>query len=386
MIMISSCHKKVEPIDGLWKVIMDVQNNCLPFFMEIKGQQVRLINSDETFDLELKNVGHGIYQVPLSFDENYLEFKYNGSSIDGNFYKKKTDITSEMKISGKRAVDSLRAMEPGDETALAGRWKVDFYNDKNEVEKTTLAIFSSTPQKVLKGSILTKTGDYRFLEGTGLSGKYQLFGFDGQMNFVLDLKVKGDKFEGNIFSGNTWKRKIIGQRDETFSLEDPNSLTKSKDQPVGFKAKNLDGTDFIFNKTSYQNQPVILQILGSWCPNCLDESKFLRDWSKTNTHIPIVGIAFERTDNFKKSVYQVKRLQKNLNLDYKIVIGSIDKDKVKVLDVLKFLENHMSYPTTIFLRKDKSIHSIHTGFSGPATGDAYKKFISMFKKTVSEIQ
>jgi len=45
----------------------------------------------------------------------------------------------------------------------------------------------------------------------------------------------------------------------------------------------------------------------------------------------------------------------------------------------------MSYPTTIFLNKDKSIHSIHTGFSGPATGKAFLDFNKKFKKTISEI-
>jgi len=84
-----ACNKKIDPIDGRWKVIMDVQNNCLPFLLEINGNQVKLINSDEAFDLELKSVGHGIYQVPLSFDENYLEFKYTGEALEGTYNKKR---------------------------------------------------------------------------------------------------------------------------------------------------------------------------------------------------------------------------------------------------------------------------------------------------------
>jgi len=238
-----------------------------------------------------------------------------------------------MKISGKRTNQNYRAMEQGQDTQLVGKWKVKFLNDKLEVEKLALAVFHANNEKVIKGSILTKTGDYRFLEGVGKSSQFQLFGFDGQMNFVVDVSVKADKFEGYIYSGNDWKRKIIGSRDEQFSLEDASTLTKSKNQATNFKARNLDGSSFIFDGNSYKDQPVILQVLGSWCPNCLDESKFLRDWMKENPGVPIIGIAFERADSFKKAVYQIERFEKNLNLDYKIVVGSIDKDQVKVLDV-----------------------------------------------------
>ncbi len=382
-----ACNKKIEKIDGSWKVIMDVQGQCLPFLMDIKGEKVKLINSDESFDLDLKSVGHGIYIVPLSFDENYLEFKYNGSSIDGFYYKKKKDkITSEMKISGKRTQEKFRSIEKGNETSLAGKWKVSFFDKENKLEKTALAIFEANSEKVIKGSILTKTGDYRFLEGVGKTSKFQLFGFDGQMNFVFDVLVKGNKFEGYIYSGNEWKRKVEGLRDENFSLEDPNSLTKAKSQNIKFNAKNLDGSEFNFDEKTYEGKPVILQIFGSWCPNCLDESKFLKQWMKTGDAIDVIAISFERASSLKKAAYQVERLKKSLGLDYKFVIGSIDKDEVKVLDVLPFLENHMSYPTMIFLTKEKKIHSIHTGFSGPATGIAYQEFITKFNKTIAEIK
>ena len=39
------------------------------------------------------------------------------------------------------------------------------------------------------------------------------------------------------------------------------------------------------------------------------------------------------------------------------------------------LNKIISYPTTIFIDKKGNVRKIYTGFSGPATGEAYTDFV-----------
>jgi hypothetical protein len=50
----------------------------------------------------------------------------------------------------------------------------------------------------------------------------------------------------------------------------------------------------------------------------------------------------------------------------------------------------MSYPTTIFLNRNHEVVGIHTGFNGPATGQAYinqnRAFDRMMKEMAYELK
>ena len=42
--------------------------------------------------------------------------------------------------------------------------------------------------------------------------------------------------------------------------------------------------------------------------------------------------------------------------------------------IFGMLNQIMSFPTSIFIGKDGNVWGIHTGFNGPATGEAYINF------------
>ena len=50
------------------------------------------------------------------------------------------------------------------------------------------------------------------------------------------------------------------------------------------------------------------------------------------------------------------------------------------------LSKIISYPTTIFLDRNKRVIKIHTGFNGPATGEKYIEFKKEFDRTIKEMQ
>jgi len=42
----------------------------------------------------------------------------------------------------------------------------------------------------------------------------------------------------------------------------------------------------------------------------------------------------------------------------------------------------MSFPTTLLVDQQGKIMAIHTGFSGPATGQAYEDLVKKFKQEI----
>ena len=61
----------------------------------------------------------------------------------------------------------------------------------------------------------------------------------------------------------------------------------------------------------FKNKVVIVQILGSWCPNCMDETNFLVNTYYPKYHsqgVEVVGLAYERTTDFAKSQKTLQQL------------------------------------------------------------------------------
>ena len=49
------------------------------------------------------------------------------------------------------------------------------------------------------------------------------------------------------------------------------------------------------------------------------------------------------------------------------------------------LKDIIGFPTTIIIDKKGDVRKIHTGFSGPGTGEHYIEFISEFEKLTNDL-
>mgnify|MGYP003652441515 CR=1 FL=1 len=128
----------------------------------------------------------------------------------------------------------------------------------------------------------------------------------------------------------------------------------------------------------FKNKPVVIQIMGSWCPNCLDETKFLVDFNKNNKdlNIEMVALAFEYAKTKDKAFKSIERLKDRIGVPYSILLAQ---------EKLPMLNHVLSYPTTIFIDKKGMVRKIKTGFNGPATGDKFVQFKKEFKAFVTEL-
>ncbi len=259
---------------------------------------------------------------------------------------------------------------------IDGRWEVKFSPDQKD-ESNALGIFKSNGNSI-SGTFQTETGDYRFLEGNISGGNFALSSFDGAHAYVFTGEIKGDSINGIFYSGSKYRTTWTALRNENASLRNPDSLSYliSKNQPFVFNhAKQLNGKPFLFSSANYQNKVVIIQIMGTWCPNCLDETKVLKElYNDLHTSgLEIISVCYEADIEQKKQLKKLKDFKKRSKIPYTILYGGLANKELASSD-FGMLNQVMSFPTSIFIGKDGDVWSIHTGFNGPATGKAYIDF------------
>jgi thiol-disulfide isomerase/thioredoxin len=371
---------KLKPGTYRAVLVLDTINEIeLPFNFDVikKGKKLQIIikNASEKIVVdEITIKGDSVnFKMPV-FDTEFRTKLVNGN-LQGvwiNHYRKEKNI-----IPFKAEFDNPNrfSFAPGKMNPyFEGRWETTFSPGKPDSSKA-IGIFNHLEQTdYIHGTFLTETGDYRFLEGMKVTNKLYLSCFDGSHAFLFIAIHKDNKFTGTFYSGAHWKEEWIAVKNEEFKLRDAEEITTIKDpntQP-NFTFPNLDGNKVSLSDKKFENKPVIIQIMGSWCPNCMDESNYLggifKQYQKQG--LEIIALAFEKTDDLTIATKNVNRLKKKFDLQYEILLTQLT-GKDKAGETFPALSKITAFPTTIFLNKEHKIVKIHTGFSGPATGNDY---------------
>lgn len=195
---------------------------------------------------------------------------------------------------------------------------------------------------------------------------------------------------GNFFSGNYWSEPFVTKCNEAFQLPDANTLTFLKEgyDTIDFSFTDKNGNIISLSDERFKNKVVLVQIMGTWCPNCLDETKFYANYYKNNpdTKLEIVALAFEYVKTEGAALKNIKRLKGNTSITYPVLLAQYgSSSKVKADEKLPMLNHVLSYSITIFIDKTGTVRKIHTGFNGPATGDKFTEFKTEFKSFVNTL-
>ena len=125
--------------------------------------------------------------------------------------------------------------------------------------------------------------------------------------------------------------------------------------------------------------------MGTWCPNCRDETEFLVNYRKTHPEksFGIVALAFERHRDPDLARRAIRKYIDHFGLDYEVLyVGNNNKDEAGRM--LPFLGKVVSFPTLVFLDRNNRVVATHTGFNGPAT-DKYEQFSREFDVLIDSL-
>lgn len=374
------------PKNGAWRGTFKVANGQeSPFNFELQGKTAYLINGSERFELKGITQKQDSLFIPVDIYDAVLAAKIvSQNELSGVFKKFNTakpdkgiEFTAEY---GKK----YRFFEnPGAASvSLHGNWDVVIGESKNKI----VGVFSQFGNK-LTGTFLTTTGDYRYYEGSVQGNDFYLSAFSGSSPSLIKGKVTGDDLVGEIINVRG-AQAVKGTRNDKAALPDAYTLTTIKEGtafdftfPDAFTGKPVSLKD-----SKYKGKAVIVTILGSWCPNCLDEAAFLSPWYKANKKrgVEIIGLSFERKDDPAFAKTRLEVLKKRFGIDYDILFAGL-ADKEVASKALPALSAVLSFPTTILIDKDGNVSKIHTGYTGPATGKYYEEFVKEFNRDIDEV-
>jgi len=376
---------------GLWRAVLTLSGGAeLPFQMEINKNNnhytFTIINGDERLVLDeyIERNDSLIVRFPVYEAELQL-YVNNEKELTGNFINLTRAENSHIPLKAYAGNQPRFYPESRDATLnVAGRWSVMFSPGTAD-SSYAIGVFHQDGTRVT-GTFLTTSGDYRYLEGVMNGDSLYLSTFNGVFVYLFKAKVKKQTIEGTYWSGPVYSTKFTGFRDENAMLPDANSITSYKDtvSRFAFSFPDTDSNVVKLTDPQFENKVVVVQFMGSWCPNCLDESVFLESFYRQYKEkgVEIVGLSFEKTDDFNRAAGNINRFRNRLGITYTVLYAS---NRSKLKTVFPELENFHSYPTTMFLDKQHKIRKIHAGFSGAATGDEYLKFQEEFLQTIEKL-
>ena len=358
-----------------------IYDNESDFHIELINGEERIILNDITIGRDLATAKDTIViQFPVY--GSYLRGIFEGNVLEGEWVvpnRGEYRIPFVAKHGMNHRFTNLKKEPVMD---LSGKWETLFELDTDEPYPAVGEFVQSG--NLLKGTFLTETGDYRFLEGTVQTDKLYLSVFDGAHAFLFEAKIRPDSTLIGFFrSGKHYRTIWEAKLNPKAELTDPLDLTYLVEgyDRLSFSFENPDGKLVSLDDPEYSGKVKIVQLLGTWCPNCRDETNFLRDYLKYNPNddLAVIGLAFEKYRDPAKAKSTIRNYQEKMKINYEILHAGYF-EKAEAAKALPMINHILSYPTMIFIDKDNKVRRIHTGFTGPATSsfDEFKEDFESF--------
>ena len=376
---ILSCQEKeVQKLEiGTYRGNLITQDNqAMPFIFEVNSESsLKIYNAEEVIEVDEIEYRNDSLFIKLPYFETVIAAKFDGNNFHGQWIEEDRDRS--VAFSAEYDVKE-RFNEVKTDTIInvSGVWEVEF-NDYGNIYPSK-AVLKQNGSRVT-GTYRTPTGDYRFLEGIVNADTLKISTFDGAHAFLFKAHVTDSSMVGSFYSGNHSKETFVGKPNPNFELPDEYTLTFINE---GYDTFNFSFPDLKDNMVSltdekFKDKVVLVQLMGSYCPNCLDETKFYSKFYEENKDkgLEIVALAFENAKTKEKAIKGITRMKHRVGLNYEILIAQIGtNDKGKAQEKMPMLNKVVSYPTTIYLDRTGKVRKIHTGFNGPATGEKYENF------------
>jgi len=355
-------------------------------------QVIYIINGKERLLVDDIKTSNDSIVFTLPFFNASLKIAKKGTKLlDGYFVKTQNNKSVLLPFSAHWGIKARYPNSIKPKYQVSGSWEVSFKGKNNSISKA-VGSFVQKLNGVVTGSFLTPTGDFRFLEGVVSGDTLKLSGFDGGFSTYFEAKLLNDTtlVDGKFYAGSTASSDWFAIKNEDAQLPDEYSYThlREGETSLNFKFKNTNGEYVSIQDEKYKHKVVIVQILGSWCPNCMDETAFLSTFYNENKHrgVEVIGLAYERFDQFEDAKNALALFQKRFNVQYPFLITGVKPSDPQIVEkTLPQIDRIAAFPSTIFIDKTGRVRKIHTGYDGPGTGKFYDAFVKEFNENVNQL-
>lgn len=283
----------------------------------------------------------------------------------------------------------LRATRVAGTPNINGTWIIPHKTNKGEGSWRFVVQQSDTG---VIATILRVDGDAGAMTGQFREGKFRLAHFDGTRPSVLDIVVNADS------SLQLESRGARGPAAIYTALRPATALAQGIAEPANFathtSVKDLreplrfSGTDTagrVFDNTDkrFVGKVVIVNVTGSWCPNCHDEAPYLSKLYQQyrSRGVEIVALDFEEPEQ----LVELKRLKafiKRYDIAYPYLVAGETR---QVLEKLPQAVNLNTWPATFFLGRDGTVRAVRTGFAAKASGSFHNSLEADYESIIQSL-
>lgn len=390
-----------DDLTGSWRAVIESPGGELPFELRIEppGSAVPAIARNGQEEAPFTSVDRAGDEVRLRIDgydsEIVARLDRDGHTLTGHWSRTSLEGVSALPFHATRGfpyrfVPLSGSGEEGPGTSVAGAWAVTFVDASGR--DPARAEFRQEGSQVT-GTFLTSAGDYRYLEGDIQDDRLRLSCFDGGHVFLFDAILEPDgRLTGDFWSRDvyhaTWSARRLEDPGAPDGMPDPGTLVqlRNDDGRLSFTFPDLAGVPVSLSDERFRGRVVVVNLFGSWCPNCNDEAPVLVDWYRRfgDRGLEVVGLAFELTGDPVRDGAFVRKFARRHGVEYPLLLAGV-ADKERAAASLPDLTGVAAFPTTIFVGRDGRVRHIHTGFEGPGTGEHHRQLVREMEARIENL-
>jgi len=394
VLVVAACSPRVDaPQLGAYRAVLRLPGGDTPFGFEIAQEQQQyvlyLTNGTERTRVSNVQVADGELTAVFPGYENSLRAKLRRDELAGSVTLIKAGGKEQVIPFTAKLGETYRFYEkPSTDNAdVAGTWEATLTNEHRETTKAILLLEQRYDR--VTGSVMTPTGDHRFLEGQIHGDELQLSTFAGGLAYLYKLKVVANGgLEGDYWQGLASHEKVAATRNDAATLAGAGKQTAMRDstQPLNFTFPDVDGRPVSLSDARFRGKVVLVTLGGTWCPNCHDEARFLEPFYREyrDRGFEIVALMFERHGEFAQAASAVRGYRKDLGIEFPTLVAGLSETD-EASKALPMLSGIYGFPTAILVDRSGIVRSIHTGFAGPATGRHYQEYVTEFRDEVEHL-
>jgi thiol-disulfide isomerase/thioredoxin len=377
-----------EPVAGLWNGAIKTNGAEIPFRLSIagSGQAVSAVFFDGDRKTNPSKSGSYVNGVlTLNFPSYNSQFvgRLNGGVLTGAYGQVGKP---GLPIEARRTAPPKPAA--GRAPAIGGDWIIPYKSPKGE-DSWRLIVKQNGASA--QASILRIDGDTGTLSGDYRDGAFRLSHFAGERPFLLEAKPRADGGLDLVLTDPNGQKKLQALRPAAARAQgvgaptDPKTFTRVKDPaaPFRFSFPDLNNKLVSNTDTRFRGKVVVVNVMGSWCPNCHDEAPYLAQLYKSHKArgLEVVALDFEQPDQLQDPT-RLKAFLARYGVTYPVLLAGEPKEaQAKLPQVVNF----NAWPTTFIIGRDGKVRSVHVGFTSRGSGAHDKSRRADFKTEIEKL-
>jgi thiol-disulfide isomerase/thioredoxin len=357
---------------GRWDATVVVNNVEVPFTFEVAGEGKSLSGSFFNGDRRITSTSSEVADGAVTFGFGQFGSTLRARLADGRLtgeYQRARGTPYPFQA-GRAAAPATAA---GDVPSIGGTWLVGAKSRKGE---TAWRFIAQQNGAQVSATILRVDGDTGTLTGSYRDGRFVLSHFSGARPLLLEVTLAPD---GTLLLKQNKQTELVAAREGADTAKafgtptDPGAHTTVKDagEVFQFSFPDLDGRIVSNTDDQFRGKVLLVNISGSWCPNCHDEEPFLVSlYEKYRARgLEVVTLSFEEAEQ-QPGYARLRAFIKTYGIQSTVLLaGEPDTASAKLPQAV----NLNAFPTTFFIGRDGRVRGTHAGFPSPGSGEYYTK-------------